>query len=150
MAGALPLRDVHLPAAPGWWPPAPGWWLACAMAAVIVALIVVTRLRRKYRRARWMRLFDARLAAATRPAARIGAASELLRRAARRCDRQAALRQGESWLRFLDGERGHDFSQGSGHLLLDGGFRREVDATQAAQACALARGRFVELMERRR
>ena len=24
---SLPLRDIHLPVAPGWWPPAPGWWL---------------------------------------------------------------------------------------------------------------------------
>ena len=38
MSAALPLQDVHLPAAPGWWPPAPGWWLAAA--AIVVVLLV--------------------------------------------------------------------------------------------------------------
>ena len=31
----LPLRDVHLTAAPSWGPPAPGWWL-------VVAALVMT------------------------------------------------------------------------------------------------------------
>ena len=33
---SLPLRDIHLPPAIGWWPPAPGWWavlLACGLLA---------------------------------------------------------------------------------------------------------------------
>ena len=28
---ALPLRDLHLPDAVGWWPLAPGWWLLIAL-----------------------------------------------------------------------------------------------------------------------
>ncbi len=66
-----------------------------------------------------------------RAAARLGAASELLRRAARRRAPQAALLQGEDWLRFLDGQARRDFSEGDGRLLLDGGFRRQVDEAQA-------------------
>lgn len=30
MEQELPLRDIHLPAAVGWWPLAPGWWLLLA------------------------------------------------------------------------------------------------------------------------
>ena len=33
---ALPLRDLHLPEAIGWWPLAPGWWVE--LAIVVVAL----------------------------------------------------------------------------------------------------------------
>jgi hypothetical protein len=29
----LPLRDLHLPDAVGWWPLAPGWWFLIALAA---------------------------------------------------------------------------------------------------------------------
>jgi len=28
------LRDIHLPADPGWWPPAPGWWLLLLLVAL--------------------------------------------------------------------------------------------------------------------
>ena len=147
---SLPLRDVHLPAAPGWWPPAPGWWLLLAAMLLVLLVVVAVRVRRQRRRTRWESLFDASLAAAAGPAARIGMASELLRRAARHRDPQAALLQGEAWLRFLDGGQGHDFSEGDGRVLLDGGFRREVDDAPAARACALARSRFIGLMERRR
>ncbi|MBN8801774.1 MAG: hypothetical protein ABS96_25240 [Lysobacteraceae bacterium SCN 69-123] len=149
-ATTLPLRDVHLPAAPGGWPPAPGWWLLSGALLLGLGVLVALRLRRRRRRRRWQSLFDGALAAAPGPAARLGMASELLRRAARRSDPDAALLQGEAWLQFLDGGHGHDFSTGDGRMLLDGGFRRAVDEAHAARACALARGRFIGLMERRR
>ena len=28
----IPLRDLHLPEAVGWWPLAPGWWVLIALA----------------------------------------------------------------------------------------------------------------------
>ena len=33
----LPLKDIHLPEAIGWWPPAIGWWLL----AVLIPLLMV-------------------------------------------------------------------------------------------------------------
>ncbi|OZB54177.1 MAG: hypothetical protein B7X38_01555 [Stenotrophomonas sp. 14-69-23] len=146
----LPLRDVHLPAAPGGWPPAPGWWLLLGALLLGLGAVVALRLHRRRRRRRWQSLFDGTLAAAPGAAARIGIASELLRRAARRRDPAAALLQGEDWLRFLDGGDGHEFSTGDGRVLLYGGFRRAVDEAEATRACALARGRFIALMERGR
>lgn len=150
MSAPLPLRDVHLPAAPGWWPPAPGWWLLAVVIVVALLLLALFRRKRRRHRQRWLALFDATLAAADTPAARIAATSELLRRAARRSAPQAAHLQGDQWLHFLDGKQGHVFSEGSGRLLLDGGYRRDVDAEQAAQLCTLARTRFLALMEARR
>ena len=29
----IPLRDLHLPEAIGWWPLAPGWWVVVALVA---------------------------------------------------------------------------------------------------------------------
>lgn len=149
MNSSLPLRDVHLPAAPGWWPPAPGWWLLAAVVAVIVLLPLLAWTRRRNRQRRWLALFDTTLANAGSPVARVAAASELLRRAARHSTRQAVHLQGEQWLRFLDGAQGRAFSEGDGRLLLDGGYRREVDAAQATRLCDLARARFLVLMEKR-
>ena len=37
---ALPLRDLHLPEAIGWWPLAPGWWVLLAMLVGQVVLTV--------------------------------------------------------------------------------------------------------------
>ena len=33
----IPLRDLHLPEAIGWWPLAPGWWILIAIALVGLA-----------------------------------------------------------------------------------------------------------------
>ena len=150
MSATLPLRDVHLPAAPGWWPPAPGWWVLAAILLAALLLLVVFRNKHRRRCLQWQAVFDEGVAAAGTPAARIAAASELLRRAVRQCAPQSVHLQGEAWLRYLDGEKSHDFSEGVGRLLLDGGYRREVDAEQAVQACALARVRFIALMKARR
>jgi hypothetical protein len=57
---------------------------------------------------------------------------------------------GDAWLAYVDA--GADtplFDAGDGALLLDGGFRREVDAARADALVASARGRFLEWMSRR-
>ncbi|WP_305804112.1 DUF4381 domain-containing protein [Stenotrophomonas sp. YIM B06876] len=149
-ARQLPLRDVHLPPAPDWWPPAPGWWLLFAALLVGLAVRVFFSWRRRRRQRRWQGLFDAALHDAETPAARLAAASGMLRRAAKRIDAAAANLQGDAWLQFLDGTKRQDFSRGDGRLLLEGGYRRQVDADIARAACELARTRFVELMAGRR
>jgi hypothetical protein len=153
----LPLRDIHQPAPPPWWPPAPGWWLLAALlfAALAVAWWWWRRARR--RRADAERLFDERVRSAATPVARVAAMSELLRRASRRLDPRADRLQDEAWLAFLDGDatraggRGeHAFSQGPGRVLLDGGFRRELDEADVAALLPLARARYLQLMAVRR
>jgi hypothetical protein len=145
----LPLRDVHLPPAPSWWPPAPGWWIVVVvlLSCILVALFWMQRRQRRYRL--WRQGFDATCGREATPG-HVAAMSELLRRAARRADADADRLQGEAWLRFLDGKQGRAFSEGAGRLLLEGGYRRDVDSRQFEQLRELARIRFLELMARRR
>lgn len=150
----LVLRDVHVPASPSWWPPAPGWWVVVVVALAVALALLAWSHRRRKRLQAWQKLFDD---ACTLPQAneQLAAMSELLRRASRKVDRHADTLEGEAWLRFLDGDaskknRRPDFADGTGRLLLDGGFRREVDASQLASVKSLARARFLELMAGRR
>lgn len=145
----LPLRDVHLPPSPSWWPPAPGWWWLAAAIALLLLSWAGWRAWRRHRRQRWARWFDTATAAGL-PPERLAAMSELLRRAARRQRAGAEHLQGEDWLRFLDGRQGTAFSAGAGRLLLDGGFRPRLEPVAFDATRALARARFLELMEGRR
>lgn len=144
----LVLRDVHVPPGPSWWPPAPGWWLVLLAIVVLVAVPLLWIGWKRRRRARWARMFEAQCHSALAPPAQVAAASQLLRRAARRIDPKADRLQGAAWLQFLDGPKGHDFSGGVGELLLDGGYRPRVDPRQMEALRTLASARFVQLMER--
>ena len=162
----LVLRDIHQPVAPPWWPPAPGWWWLAAIVLLAIGTWAWFVARRRRRARATAAIFDQALAAAETPSAQVAAMSELLRRAARRRDPQADRLHGDAWLQFLDGpqvgagkRRGSKpvakppvasagFSQGPGRLLLDGGFRREVDADQVAALRAIARARFLAWMAR--
>lgn len=145
----LPLREAHLPAAPGWWPPPAGWWLVAAGVVLLLGMFALWRRQVLRRRRAAMLLFDDTLDAEREPAARVAAMSELLRRAARRRDPSADRLQGADWLHFLDqGPRargGRTFADVGG-VLLDGGFRRDVDAAAVEALRPVARARFVALM----
>ena len=145
---SLPLpKDVRVLAAPSWWPPAPGWWVVLGVV-LLLALAVFWWLRsRKRRHERVIRLFDIEVDAAHSPAAQVAAMSGLLRRAARRKDAAADRLQGEDWLQFLDsGMEPPVFVDGVGRLLLEGGFRADVDP-QAVQALrTVARQRYLDWM----
>lgn len=143
----LPLRDIHEPPPPPWWPPAPGWWLVLGVVLLLAALFAAWRWRRALRRRRLARLFDGTVAAAPTPAQRIAAMSSLLRRAARTRDPAADTLDGEDWLRFLDaGLPQPAFVAGAGRLLLDGGYRPDVDGADVEALRLLARARFLDWM----
>jgi hypothetical protein len=148
-AQELVLRDVHVPASPSSWPPAPGWWLLAAAGLLLFTVVLWMRRRRLHRLRAWQAMYDD-ASSKVSPAAQIAAISELLRRAARRVDARADKLQGDEWLRFLDGEKRKGFSGGAGRLLLEGGYRREVDATELAATLELAQARFLELMAKRK
>ena len=147
---ALVLRDIHQPPAPSWWPPAIGWWLLAAIVLLAIGAWAWRAWRRRRRQRELARAFDAGIAAAGTPVARIAAASMLLRRAARLRDPVAASLQGEAWLAFLDaGAPSPLFAGAEGVLLLDGGFRPDVDAARADALVARARLRFLQWMAAR-
>ncbi len=143
----LVLRDIHQPPPPPWWPPAPGWWLVAALLLLSLAACWWVVARRRRRQRAIAALFDSALAAAPSPAAQVAVMSELLRRAARRRDPAADRYEGDAWLRFLDADgKRPQFSTDVGRLLLDGGFRREVDATAVAALRPLVRTRYMAWM----
>lgn len=149
-ATSLPLRDVHLAPPPPWWPLAPGWWLLLAAVAVVVALLWWWQARRRRRQQRWMRQFDHAVSQAAAPVDEVAAIAILLRRAARARQPGAELLQGQAWLEFLDEPGSRAFSDGDGRLLLDGGYRPQVDAEAVQRLRALARARFLGLVAGRR
>lgn len=154
MSVDLPLRDIHLPAEPGWWPPAPGWW---ALAIVLIALTwwlgrcARAAARRRRQRQRLMRAFDAildRHPPEARPAQLLGELSQLMRRAALRHSPQGALLSGEDWLRHLDGEdAARPFSAGPGRLLLEGPYQPNVSSEAVHAALPLLRRRLRDWAE---
>lgn len=150
-ADPLPLRDVHLPPSPSWWPPAPGWWLLFALLLLCAAGVFAWRWRLRRRRRALARFFDDTVDAAPDLPARIAAMSELLRRAVREREPQAATLTGDAWLAHLDaGQRSPVFAAGLGRSLLEGGFRREVAESEYRALRVVVRERFLELALRRR
>lgn len=149
-ATSLPLRDVHLPPPPSWWPLAPGWWLLLAATTIVLGLWWWWQARRRRRQQRWLCLFDQAVAHAATPADEVAAIAALLRRAARSRQPGAELLQGQAWLEFLDAPGSRAFSDGDGRLLLDGGYRPQVDAEAVQRLRVLARARFPGLVAGRR
>lgn len=130
MNGADPLeqlRDIHLPAAIGWWPPAPGWWGIVALLLILLACVAIWRIQRyrkmAYKRealAQWQQI-NARFLNDRDVAQLLAELSVLLKRTSitRYGRDQAAGLAGEQWLAFLDQTgRCTEFSQGAGRALV--------------------------------
>ncbi|MFC3195231.1 DUF4381 domain-containing protein [Marinicella sediminis] len=49
----LPLRDIRLPAEPGFWPLAPGWWILLALLALLMIWLGILWVRYSRRKRRW-------------------------------------------------------------------------------------------------
>ncbi len=126
----LQLRDIHLPAEPGWWPPAPGWWVVAALLLALLAWTARIALRH-YRLHKQRQHILAMLDTLTQrpddasPQA-IAEISTLLRRLAlmRYPRQQVAALTGADWLQFLDRSGGEGrFSQGPGQVLATGPYQ---------------------------
>lgn len=131
----LPLRDIHLPQAIGWWPPAPGWWLALAFFGVLLLICVRWwRSAKNGDRPPSLKSLSLRdLETIRRDYSRHGDAQRLIRELSallRRIsmsywprERSASL-TGKSWLRFLDRTLEQEpFTTGPGKALLEAPYR---------------------------
>jgi len=129
----LPLRDIHLPGAVGWWPPALGWWLVAGLVLVAAALYGIHYYRARHKRAalRAMTGVRAALERGAEPVACLQFLSTILRRfamtsvARTAAEAEVAGMIGERWLRYLDGRWDRtDFSAGVGKRLLAAPYAR--------------------------
>ena len=107
---ALPLRDLHLPEAVGWWPLAPGWWLLIALFVTGLAYLTWRWYRawrfnapRRYA-LRELAKFEADYLEHRNPVALGKQLSELLRRGmlAYAPRGEVAGLTGDAWLAWLD------------------------------------------------
>ncbi|EIC27987.1 MULTISPECIES: DUF4381 domain-containing protein [Methylomicrobium] len=126
----LPLRDIHLPEAIGWWPPAPGWWLILVMIPLLLGMWywLYKRLTRKtvVKTARQL-LKTLKNDPSLDDRAKIAQLSALLRRVAVSIDARAEVAglTGQDWLHYLDRSlKGAPFSEGPGRVFLDMPYRK--------------------------
>ncbi|HUQ52424.1 MAG TPA: DUF4381 domain-containing protein [Gammaproteobacteria bacterium] len=140
----LPLRDIHLPGAIGWWPPAFGWWLVAALVLAGFAAYAVYYYRGRHKRAalRALTRVRAALEQGAEPVACLQYVSTILRRFAMTSVGAAPVTDaavdvpgliGERWLHYLDGrwER-TEFSAGLGRQLLVAPYARPNSIERAA------------------
>ncbi len=128
-AQQLPLRDIHLPEAVGWWPPAIGWWVLAVLIPLLCWLVfwLYKRITRK---------------TAVKTAKKILknikqdndidtliALSKLLRRVAiSQAPRdEAASLTGQAWLEYLDKSvKGNPFTEGVGKVFANVHYQKQV------------------------
>ena len=106
----LPLRDLHLPEAIGWWPLAPGWWGVIVVFSMLAAYLAWRMLRRWRRNAprryalHELTRFEAEYREHRNPVRLGQQLSELLRRGmlAYAPREEVAGLTGDAWLAWLD------------------------------------------------
>jgi hypothetical protein len=147
----LPLRDIHLPGAIGWWPPAPGWWLLAALVFAGIAVYGVHFYRGRHKRAALRALTRVRVALeqGAEPVACLQYVSTILRRFAMTSvgAQNAGLAGddvpgliGERWLEYLDSRWPRtEFTAGMGRQLLAAPYARpnSIERTTALELTQL-------------
>ncbi|MFU8789823.1 MAG: DUF4381 domain-containing protein [Methylobacter sp.] len=145
-ATELPLKDIHVPEAIGWWPPALGWWILAVTIPLLIVLSVW--LYKKLTRKTALKTANKLLAHIKRDTAqdnlqKLSELSMLLRRVAISVSPRATAAglTGRQWLAFLDSSvKGAPFSEGIGQLLADAPYRQtpptDQEIAQLIDLCA--------------
>ena len=141
----LPLKDIHLPEAIGWWPQAIGWWLLAVLLPLLIMFLYwfYKRLTRKTA----INTAKKNLAAIKENPAldnnrKLRELSMLIRRVAISVTprTEVASLTGGQWLAFLDKSlKGAPFNEGCGQLLADAPYRNtpptELEISQLISLC---------------
>jgi hypothetical protein len=120
---AIPLRDIHLPAAVSWWPPALGWWVLGALVVGLLAYYVLRYVRQNRQRAalKLLNKIKLDLEAGALPESSLQVLSSVMRRFAMSVAINPALVAGligKAWLQYLDSCWERDaFCEGPGSML---------------------------------
>jgi len=138
----IPLRDLHLPEAIGWWPFAPGWWVAIGLAVVALAYLLRLYSRRRERGAarryalRQLNTLMADFEQHGDAVAFSSRLSSLLRRTmlAYAPRSEVAGLTGDAWLEWLDRDLDQPrFQSDTGRKLLEVPYRRPDDDLTALE-----------------
>lgn len=149
----IPLRDLHLPEAIGWWPLAPGWWVLIALLVVALGFLLRAWLRVRARGAarrfalRELNVIEAEFEKRKNPVEFGANLSELLRRTmlAYAPRQDVAGLTGESWLQWLDQDLAQPlFSSGPGRQIVELPYRdpnTSLDSSDVDRLVAAVRHR---------
>jgi len=130
----LPLRDIHLPDAIGWWPPAIGWWILAILIPLICYLVywLYKRITRKTAvKAAKKQLISLKLDSNLDDKDKLIALSQLVRRVAisQTPRSEAASLTGLAWLAYLDkAVKDSAFTQGVGQVFAGAHYQKSVPA----------------------
>ena len=150
----IPLRDLHLPEAVGWWPLAPGWWFVIALALVALGYLVHFYLNHRSRSAarryalRQLNTLTAEFEQHGDAVAFSSSLSELLRRTmlAYAPREEVAGLTGEAWLQWLDRDLDQPrFQSDTGRKLLELPYRKpdeELSGLELVDVVAAVRQRL--------
>ena len=128
----LPLKDIHLPEAIGWWPPAIGWWLLAGFILLLIAFLYwfyKSLIRKTAIKTAKKNLAAIKENPALDNNQKLRELSMLIRRVAISVNprTEVASLTGRQWLAFLDQSvTGDPFSEGCGQLLTEGPYRNTL------------------------
>jgi hypothetical protein len=138
----IPIRDLHLPEAIGWWPLAPGWWVMIAVLMGVGVYLLRLYLQRRARGAarrhalRQLAHLTADFEKHGNTVAFSSDLSELLRRTmlAYAPRQVVAGLTGDAWLEWLDQDLDQPrFQSDAGRKLLELPYRRPDDELSALE-----------------
>jgi len=138
----LPLRDIHLPEAIGWWPPAIGWWILAVLIPLFCWFVfwLYKRITRKTAVKTAKKLL--KNIKQDNDLDTLIALSELLRRVAisQSPRTETAGLTGHAWLAYLDKTvKGTPFTEGQGKIFANVHYQKQIptdlDMPTVTQLC---------------